>query len=80
MLFNSYVFIFLFLPIVLLGFYLLGKWGNNQIAIGWLVGASLFFYGWWNPIYLGLILASLIFNYAVGFSLEVKPIKFVLAF
>lgn len=80
MLFNSYIFIFVFLPIVLLGFHIIGKKGRHRIAISWLVGASLFFYGWWNPAYLGLILASIIFNYAVGFSLGRKPSKLALVF
>jgi len=40
--------------------------------------ASFFFYGWWNPLYLGLILLSIIFNYFVGLSLENKPSKFIL--
>ena len=70
MLFNSYEFIFLFLPITLLGFHLIGKQGKHRIAIAWLVGASLFFYGWWNPAYLGLILFSILFNYSVGISLN----------
>jgi D-alanyl-lipoteichoic acid acyltransferase DltB (MBOAT superfamily) len=65
-LFNSYIFIFLFLPITLLGFFLIGKKGHHRVAISWLVGASLLFYGWWNPAYLFLILASILFNYAFG--------------
>ena len=73
MLFNSYQFIFLFLPITLLGFHLLGKEGYNRTAIAWLVGASLFFYGWWNPAYLALILFSIVFNYGVGVSLGHAP-------
>ena len=70
MLFNSYEFIFLFLPIVLLGFHLIGKQGHHRVAIAWLVGASLFFYGWWNPAYLLLMLFSVLFNYSVGVSLS----------
>ena len=70
MLFNSYEFIFIFLPITLLGFHLIGNNGHHRIAVAWLVGASLFFYGWWNPAYLGLILFSILFNYGVGISLN----------
>jgi alginate O-acetyltransferase complex protein AlgI len=69
MLFNSYEFIFYFLPIVLLGFHLIGDQGHHRVAIAWLVGMSLFFYGWWNPAYLGLILMSIFFNYGIGISL-----------
>ncbi len=73
MLFNSYEFIFLFLPITLLGFHLIGKHEHYRIAIAWLVGASLFFYGWWNPAYLGLILFSILFNYSIGVLLGNSP-------
>ena len=70
MLFNSYEFIFLFLPTVLLCFHLIGKRGHHRVAIAWLVGASLFFYGWWNPAYLGLMLFSILFNYSIGILLS----------
>ena len=70
MLFNSYEFIFIFLPIVLLVFHLIGKQGHHRVAIAWLVGASLFFYGWWNPAYLSLILFSILFNYSIGISMS----------
>jgi len=73
MLFNSYTFIFLFLPTVLFGFHLIGKQGHHRVAIAWLVGASLFFYGWWNPAYLGLMLVSIFFNYGIGVSLGGAP-------
>jgi D-alanyl-lipoteichoic acid acyltransferase DltB (MBOAT superfamily) len=66
MLFNSYAFIFGFLPVTLLGFFWLARATRQGIALGWLVLASLFFYGWWNPVYVALIVASIVFNYAVG--------------
>jgi len=70
MLFNSYEFIFVFLPLVLLGFFLIGKQGHHRLAVTWLVAASLFFYSWWNPAYLGLIIGSMLFNYAFGIYLS----------
>lgn len=70
MLFNSYIFIFVFLPITLLVYFAIGGRGNHRIAIAWLVGASLLFYGWWNPAYLWLILASVLFNYGIGVYLS----------
>lgn len=70
MLFNSYFFIFLFLPITLLVYYRIGDLGHHRIATAWLVGTSLFFYGWWNPSYLGLILVSMLFNYSIGVGLS----------
>jgi len=80
MLFNSYVFIFAFLPLTLAGFHLIGRHGHRKASIAWLVAASLFFYGWWNPAYLGLILASMLFNYGIGVSLGKHPKRGVLVF
>ncbi len=65
MLFNSYGFIFVYLPITLLLFFKLGSYSSRLAAI-WLTGASLLFYGWWNPVYLLLLVGSIIFNYAAG--------------
>lgn len=73
MLFNSYTFIFLFLPLTLLGFHWIGRQGRHRVAIAWLVGASLFFYGWWDPAYLGLMLFSILLNYGLGASLAGLP-------
>ncbi|TNC80995.1 MAG: membrane-bound O-acyltransferase family protein [Oleiphilus sp.] len=72
MLFNSYVFIFAFLPLVLVGYYLLASRMGMKWALFWLILASLFFYGWWNPIYLTLILVSIVFNYAISKRIEGK--------
>ncbi len=67
MLFNSYEFIFLFLPFTLLGYYLLTyKWPRENVSLGFLVIMSLFFYGWWNYKYLFLLLTSLFVNYSIG--------------
>ena len=68
MLFNSYSFLFLFLPVTLLVFLRLGKY-SHQLAALWLFAASLFFYAWWNPAYVALLLASILFNFAVGRAL-----------
>ena len=70
MLFNSYIFLFLFLPLTLFGFHFIGKYSKANLAIAWLVGASLFFYGWWNPAYLVLLLFSIIFNFTIGVFLS----------
>jgi D-alanyl-lipoteichoic acid acyltransferase DltB (MBOAT superfamily) len=69
MLFNSYIFIFAFLPLALAGFFLLGRLRQKEYALGFLTAASLFYYGWWNPVYLWLIIFSMIFNYALGVRL-----------
>ena len=69
MLFNSYVFICVFLPIVLAG-YIFALKHSHQVAMAWLLISSLFFYGWWNPIYIWLIVISLLFNYRAGIFLN----------
>jgi D-alanyl-lipoteichoic acid acyltransferase DltB (MBOAT superfamily) len=74
MLFSSPEFIYLFLPIVLLGFFWLARW-SHRIAATWLMAASLFFYGWWNPAYLGLLLGSILFNYSMGLVLAREAIR-----
>lgn len=66
MLFNSYEFILLFLPLSLIGFFLINRWRGREAAIVWLVIASLLYYGWWNPRYLLLILLSMAFNFSMG--------------
>ncbi len=80
MLFNSYEFLLLFLPITFFVYFYLNS--KKQIVISkiFLVVASLFFYSWWNPIYLPLILASMIFNFFVGQKLNKKSTKNMLIF
>jgi alginate O-acetyltransferase complex protein AlgI len=65
MLFNSFEFIFLFLPVTLMGFFLLGR-VKHAYAAAWLAYASLIFYGYWNVAYVGLMLSSIIANYNFG--------------
>ena len=70
MLFNSYEFIFLFLPFTFFIYFYLNKKRLGDLAKGFLVLSSLFFYSWWNIAYLPLILASMIFNYSFGLELN----------
>lgn len=65
-LFNSYEFIFLFFPACVAGYFLFARYLSLEAALGFLVLASLFFYGWWEPAYLLLILFSIVFNFVVG--------------
>ncbi|MDK2042314.1 MBOAT family O-acyltransferase [Aliarcobacter butzleri] len=69
MLFNSYEFIFIFLPVMFVVYFYLN---SKRLILGakiWLVVGSLFFYSYWNVIYLPLILLSIFVNYGVGLSL-----------
>jgi len=51
MLFNSYQFVFVFLPVAMIGFFLLGR-VNRLWAAGWLALASIVFYGYWSVKYI----------------------------
>ncbi len=66
MLFNSYEFLFLFLPIVWILFQGASLFFPGRIAIAILFVGSLFFYGYWNPTYLILICLSIVGNFFVG--------------
>lgn len=70
MLFNSYEFIFLFLPFSFFFYFFLLQKRLITGAKGFLVFASLFFYSWWNISYLPIILSSMLFNYVIGSSLN----------
>ena len=66
MLFNSFEYIFLFLPAVFFLYFLLNRVRYATAAKLFLIGASLFFYSWWDLSYLYIILLSVFFNFAVG--------------
>jgi alginate O-acetyltransferase complex protein AlgI len=65
-LFNSHVFIFAFLPLCLIGYGLAGRTFGGRAAMAFLAMASLGFYGWWNPMYVPLIIALMTANYGLG--------------
>lgn len=69
MLFNSPVYIFLFLPVALAVYFLFNRYRMLLAGKSWLVFTSLFFYGYWNPLYLPLIIGSMLGNYGIGTSL-----------
>ncbi|WP_336602154.1 MBOAT family O-acyltransferase [Paraburkholderia bengalensis] len=72
MLFNSFIFLTLFLPPALAGYYLLGqRW--PRAAAAWLCGASIVFYGWWTPAFVGLLIGSIAFNYAMSCAIVAAP-------
>ncbi len=66
MIFSSTEFIYFFLPVVVIGYYALCLLGRNRFGRWWLILSSLFFYGFWKPIYLPLIIGSILFNYSIS--------------
>lgn len=69
MLFNSFEFIFLYFPIVFALFFAIGRYSHRMAAL-WLFASSVFFYGWWNPVYVWLLLCSIVFNFTVGSAMS----------
>jgi len=66
MLFNSYAFIFAFLPVTLLGYFTLNHFKQVNLGKVWLILASLYFYSFWNINNLPLLLTSIGVNFLIG--------------
>lgn len=75
MLFNSYIFIFFFLPITLLIWYFLNSRKAYQAAKFFLAGMSLWFYGYFNYYYLMIIVASILGNYLLSYLIKFSRTK-----
>jgi alginate O-acetyltransferase complex protein AlgI len=65
MLFNSFPFLFVFLPITLLGYQIAGRLHRRGVVI-WLGIASLAFYAYWHPPFLFVLGLSILINYAIA--------------
>jgi D-alanyl-lipoteichoic acid acyltransferase DltB (MBOAT superfamily) len=79
-LFNSLSFLLIFLPIVLSGFLVCRRYGNVQWVFIWLFICSAAFYGAWEPRYIFLLLASILFNYLVAIQIARSKLTALLAF
>lgn len=75
MLFNSYIFIFLFLPLTLAGWYYLNSKKAYTCAKYFLAGMSLWFYGYFNLYYLAIIVASILGNYLLSYLMKFSGSK-----
>ena len=78
MLFNSYIFVFLFFPICLLGYYSLLGLRRTGIAKIFLIGMSFWFYGYFNMAYLLIMICSIGGNYVLHRILSRKPRRIVM--
>ena len=74
MLFNSYLFIFCFFPLFVAGFFLLSRLQNKTVALWFLTGMSLVFYGYNHVRYVPVIVVSILVNYAVSRMLVSKRV------
>ena len=70
MTFNSYIFILVFLPLALLGWYGLNYIKLKKIPLLFITGMSLWFYGYFNPSYLWIIISTILCNYLLSLFLE----------
>lgn len=80
MLFHFLDFLLGFLPVVLAGFVVLGRFGRARLLFAWLTLASFAFYGWWNPPFVLLLAASVLGNWLIGCRLLRSPDRRLLVF
>ena len=69
MLFNSPIFLFLFLPLTLGGFFLLARLSGRNAALGFLLFACLLFYAYSSPFNFALLLVSIAANFLFGYAI-----------
>jgi len=67
MLFSSLIFLFMFLPLFFICYFIAGKRKNRNII---LLLFSLAFYAWGEPIYIVLMILSIVFNYYIAIYME----------
>jgi alginate O-acetyltransferase complex protein AlgI len=70
MMFHTVPFILGFLPVCVAGFFAFGRFYGVTGAWSWLIGCNLFFYAWWNPAHVPLLVASVVGNYAIALKLR----------
>jgi D-alanyl-lipoteichoic acid acyltransferase DltB (MBOAT superfamily) len=68
--FHTVAFILGFLPLCVAGFFLFGRFYGNTAALSWLIACNLFFYAWWNPAHVPLLIASVTGNFAIAWNLR----------
>src|ERR1700755_324750 len=66
MMFHTVKFIVGFLPVCAGGFFLFGRFNAAPAPLRWLVASSLFFYAWWNPAHMPLLVTSVLGNYCIA--------------
>jgi len=76
MLFNSYGFLLVFLPLTWSIYFLLNKYTSFESGKFFLLLASVVFYSWWNPVYAFLLLFTILFNFMVGRQLSYNKTNF----
>jgi len=70
MVFSSFIFLWIFLPVVFIGNFIFRKAGGIRACNIFLLIASIFFYAWGEPVYIFLMLAVILINWAAGFLMD----------
>jgi alginate O-acetyltransferase complex protein AlgI len=70
MMFHTVAFILGFLPVCVAGFFVWGRCFGATAALCWLGACNLFFYAWWSPAYVPLLMASVVGNFAIAWKLR----------
>lgn len=78
MIFNSYIFILLFLPVCIVGYFSINRLEKYDLAQLFLLGMSIWFYGYLNIAYLSVIVGSIVFNYLIYLALNKQRKKSIL--
>src|SRR2546430_16545543 len=73
MLFNSPLFLFLFLPATVAAYIVLRQIAGPRAVLGLLLLSSLFFYGWWNPIHVPLLFGPAVVNFLAARGVTAPP-------
>lgn len=73
MIFSSFTFILAFLPISVIGYYLCNRYLGLMASRIWLIGASFYFYAQWKFDYLGLLIISILINFALSQPISQRP-------
>ena len=72
MIFNSYIFVLLFLPMSVIGYYTINKFKKYALAEVYLISMSLWFYGYFNISYLFIIISSILVNFTLATLMHKK--------
>ncbi|NWG46221.1 MAG: MBOAT family protein [Alphaproteobacteria bacterium] len=73
MLFNSYIFLLVFMPLTLGVFFLARRFGRWGACVGLLIAASWAFYAWWSLFHFAILIVTLVANYYFGAACAERP-------
>lgn len=78
MFFDSYLFILVFLPLTLIGYFGINRYKQHKAANWFLILMSFWFYGYFSPLHLGILVLWTLINYGISRALNQKAVKWLL--